>query len=110
MNDNLKTDIVCWCKSVTRATIEAAIRDGAASLRDVQRMDATRLGGRQQQCLQIVCEQRGPLFCGCRLGHRDAAAQRDGARDQEVLMRPLLRHDEGKRRRSIGSRLLLIVG
>lgn len=57
MNDNLKTDIVCWCKSVTRATIEAAIRDGAASLSDVQRMTGACTGG--------DCERLNPKGVCC---------------------------------------------
>lgn len=58
-----KKDIVCGCKHVTRADIEAAVDAGATSMADVKRMTgaATKCGkckGRVKECLEQTLEAR----------------------------------------------------
>ena len=59
-----KKDVVCSCKHVTRADIEAAVDAGATSMADVKRMTgaATKCGkckGRVKGCLEQALEARG---------------------------------------------------
>ena len=58
-----KKDVVCSCKHVTRADIEAAVNAGASSMADVKRMTgaATKCGkckGRVKECLEQALEAR----------------------------------------------------
>lgn len=58
-----KKDVVCSCKHVTRADIEAAVDAGATSMADVKRMTgaATKCGkckGRVKECLEQALEAR----------------------------------------------------
>ena len=58
-----KKDIVCGCKHVTRADIEAAVDAGATSMADVKRVTgaATKCGkckGRVKECLEQALEAR----------------------------------------------------
>ena len=58
-----KKDVVCSCKHVTRADIEAAVDGGATSMADVKRMTgaATKCGkckGRVRECLEQALEAR----------------------------------------------------
>lgn len=58
-----KKDVVCSCKHVTRADIEAAVDAGATNMADVKRMTgaATKCGkckGRVKECLEQALEAR----------------------------------------------------
>lgn len=58
-----KKDVVCSCKHVTRADVEAAVDAGATSMADVKRMTgaATKCGkckGRVKECLEQALEAR----------------------------------------------------
>jgi len=57
------TDLVCYCGGVDRATIVAAIRHGASSLKDVQRMTGAGVGSR--------CKELNPKGVCC---HSDIRA------------------------------------
>ena len=64
-------DIVCYCKRVTRGTILRAVRDGARTLADVQRLTGAGTGDR--------CRELNPKGVCC---HADIRALLPGsARD-----------------------------
>ena len=61
-----KKEIVCGCKHVTRADVEAAVDAGATSMADVKRMTgaATKCGkckGRVRECLEQALEARASV-------------------------------------------------
>ena len=96
-----KKDVVCGCKHVTRADVEAAVDAGATDLADVKRMTGavTKCGkckGRVKACLDQALEARAAAGAVAPEDPKPAVASEPGeAPENPLVIHGIYRHFKG---------------
>lgn len=95
-----KKDVVCGCKHVTRADVEAAVDAGATDLADVKRMTGavTKCGkckGRVRECLEQTLEARTAAQEVAAAPEPEPVAAPEPAVENTLVIHGIYRHFKG---------------